>query len=47
MNLNKEQLLTAYRMMKTIRDFEERVHVEFSAADVNRLVQQFLDGVPS
>lgn len=41
MNLNKEQLLTAYRMMKTIRDFEERVHVEFAAGEIPGFVHLY------
>ncbi len=28
--LNKDRLLQAYRTMRTIRDFEERLHVEFA-----------------
>ena len=32
--LSKDQLLRAYRMMKTIREFEERVHVEFATGDL-------------
>lgn len=31
MQLSRERLLKAYRDMRTIRDFEERVHVEFEA----------------
>ena len=27
--LEKDQLLEAYRSMKTIREFEERLHVDF------------------
>ena len=30
MQLSREALLRAYRQMKTIREFEERVHVEFA-----------------
>ena len=33
-SLSKEQLLDAYRMMKTIREFEERLHVDFSRGDI-------------
>ena len=29
MSLGKEDALRAYRIMKTIREFEERLHVEF------------------
>ena len=32
--LSKDQLLRAYRMMKTIREFEERVHVEFATGNL-------------
>ena len=28
--LDKETLLTVYRKMRTIRDFEERLHVDFA-----------------
>lgn len=28
--LTADQLLAAYRVMRTIRDFEERVHEEFA-----------------
>ena len=31
MDLSKENALQAYRVMKTIREFEERVHVDFEA----------------
>ena len=32
--LTPDQLLTAYRSMRTIRDFEERVHEEFATGDI-------------
>jgi TPP-dependent pyruvate/acetoin dehydrogenase alpha subunit len=32
--LTADQLLTAYRTMRTIRDFEERVHEEFAGGDI-------------
>ena len=32
--LPKEQLLDAYRRMRTIRDFEERLHVDFSRGEI-------------
>ncbi len=41
MQLNREQLLTAYRTMRTIRDFEERVHVEFSAGGIPGFVHLY------
>ncbi len=39
--LNKEQLLDAYRTMKTIREFEERLHVEFSRGDIPGFVHLY------
>jgi acetoin:2,6-dichlorophenolindophenol oxidoreductase subunit alpha len=41
MQLNREQLLAAYRMMRTIRDFEERVHAEFSAGGIPGFVHLY------
>ena len=41
MQLNREQLLAAYRTMRTIRDFEERVHVEFSAGGIPGFVHLY------
>ncbi len=41
MQLNREQLLAAYRMMRTIREFEDRVHVEFSAGDIPGFVHLY------
>lgn len=32
--LSKEKLLEAYRMMRTIREFEERLHVEFATGEI-------------
>ena len=34
MELGKKRLLEAYRAMRTIRDFEERVHAEFAAGSI-------------
>jgi pyruvate dehydrogenase E1 component alpha subunit len=34
MNLTKERLLRAYRQMKTIREFEERLHVEIQTGEI-------------
>ncbi len=34
MQLSREQLLSAYRRMRTIREFEERLHVEFLSGTV-------------
>jgi TPP-dependent pyruvate/acetoin dehydrogenase alpha subunit len=41
MQLNREQLLAAYRMMRTIREFEERVHAEFSAGGIPGFVHLY------
>ena len=32
--LSKDKLLEAYRTMRTIREFEERLHVEFAKGDI-------------
>ena len=32
-NLSREEALKAYRIMKTIREFEERLHLEFQTGD--------------
>jgi len=32
--LSKSQLLQAYRTMRTIREFEERVHTEFATGEI-------------
>ena len=32
--LSREDLLKAYRTMKTIREFEERLHVDFAKGDI-------------
>jgi TPP-dependent pyruvate/acetoin dehydrogenase alpha subunit len=34
MNLSRDQLLSAYRSMKTIREFEERLHVEIAGGKI-------------
>ena len=34
MQLSRDQLLSAYRRMRTIREFEERLHVEFLSGTV-------------
>ena len=39
--LSKDQLLQAYRIMKTIREFEERVHVEFATGDLPGFVHLY------
>src|SRR5215212_3308165 len=39
--LSKEQLLDAYRMMRTIREFEERLHTEFATGDIPGFVHLY------
>ena len=39
--LKKEELLKAYRIMKTIREFEDRVHVEFATGKINGFVHLY------
>ncbi len=39
--LSKEQLLDAYRTMKTIREFEERVHTEFATGEIPGFVHLY------
>ena len=34
MQLSKDDLLTAYRTMRRIREFEERLHIEFATGDI-------------
>ena len=41
MNLSREDLLEAYRRMKTIREFEERVHVEFAKGGIPGFVHLY------
>ena len=41
MQLSKDQLLTAYRTMRTIREFEERLHVEFATGDIPGFVHLY------
>ena len=41
MQLSREQLLTAYRQMRTIRTFEERVHDEFAAGAIPGFVHLY------
>jgi pyruvate dehydrogenase E1 component alpha subunit len=41
MQLSREQLLTAYRQMRTIRAFEERVHDEFAAGGIPGFVHLY------
>jgi TPP-dependent pyruvate/acetoin dehydrogenase alpha subunit len=39
--LTKEQLLDAYRAMRTIREFEERLHVEFATGEIPGFVHLY------
>ena len=41
MEITKEQLLKAYREMRTIREFEERLHVEFATGDIPGFVHLY------
>ena len=39
--LTREQLLSAYRAMRTIREFEERVHAEFATGEIPGFVHLY------
>src|SRR5262252_3509862 len=39
--LAKDQLLQAYRTMRTIREFEERLHIEFAKGDIPGFVHLY------
>ena len=39
--LSKEKLLEAYRIMRTIREFEERLHIDFSRGDIPGFVHLY------
>ena len=39
--LEKDRLLEAYRCMKTIREFEERLHVDFGRGDIPGFVHLY------
>ncbi len=41
MQLSKDDLLRAYRMMKTIREFEERLHGEFATGEIPGFVHLY------
>src|SRR4029450_6465423 len=41
MQLNREDLLQAYRSMRTIREFEERLHVEFATGEIPGFVHLY------
>jgi TPP-dependent pyruvate/acetoin dehydrogenase alpha subunit len=40
-DLTREQLLEAYRVMRTIREFEERLHVEFATGEIPGFVHLY------
>ncbi|MDA9448345.1 thiamine pyrophosphate-dependent dehydrogenase E1 component subunit alpha [Bradyrhizobium sp. CCBAU 21360] len=40
-SLSKQKLLEAYRIMRTIREFEERLHVEFARGDIPGFVHLY------
>ena len=39
--LTREQLLSAYRTMRAIREFEERVHAEFATGEIPGFVHLY------
>src|SRR5690242_2814631 len=39
--LPREELLAAYRVMRTIREFEERLHVEFATGEIPGFVHLY------
>ncbi len=41
MQLNRDELLRAYRTMRAIREFEERLHVEFATGDIPGFVHLY------
>jgi len=41
MQLNRDELLAAYRTMATIREFEERVHIEFATGEMPGFVHLY------
>jgi pyruvate dehydrogenase E1 component alpha subunit len=41
MQLNRDDLLRAYRTMRLIRDFEERLHLEFATGDIPGFVHLY------
>ena len=41
MKITKEQLLEGYRVMRTIREFEERVHKEFMTGQIPGFVHLY------
>ena len=40
-SLTREGLLQAYRTMRTIREFEERVHVDFATGEIPGFVHLY------
>ena len=40
-DLTKEQLLESYRVMRTIREFEERLHREFATGEIPGFVHLY------
>ena len=41
MQLSRDELIRAYTSMRTIREFEERVHVEFEAGELPGFVHLY------
>ena len=41
MQLSRDELLRAYRTMRTIRDFEERLHAEFATGEIPGFVHLY------
>jgi hypothetical protein len=41
MKLDRSELLLAYRAMKVIREFEERIHVEFATGEIPGFVHLY------
>lgn len=40
-DLSKDSMLKAYRIMKTIREFEERLHIDFGRGDIPGFVHLY------
>ena len=40
--LTRDELLDAYRVMRTIREFEERLHTEFQSGDIPGFVHLYV-----
>ena len=47
MSHDREQLLRAYRQMKTIREFEERLHVEIATGAIPGFTHLYAGRKPS